>query len=172
VANGQGGKVASADHAGRDLQGGRIYATMTTTASSGDQTWLLRRGGNKVGLLCSVSRTSHPIPCDLATLRHHFTTSSACTILQSSQTRTTTHLTRYFLQRPLVLLSPAWSLRQRPKPLQRTDAYPVVTLHSGQRQLLASQLVEKRQRKHYHLPIVSCSPCALLFGHNLLSNSI
>jgi Core histone H2A/H2B/H3/H4 len=58
----------------------------------------------------------------------------------------------------LALLNPEWSLRQSPKPLQRTDVHPVVTLYPGQRQLLASQPVERPQRKHCQVPLVSCSP--------------
>jgi len=70
------------------------------------------------------------------------------------------------------LVESRWSLRQRPKPLQRTDADPVVALHPGQRRLLASRLVERPQRKLCRLPIVSCNPCATVLGRDLLNNSI
>lgn len=45
-----------------------------------------------------------------------------------------------------------------------------VTLYPG-KQLLASRLVERPQRKRFQLPIVSRSPCAPIFGRELLNNS-
>jgi len=69
------GQVASVDHAGHDLHGGRIYTTTTMTAVAGDRTWLLRTGAIELALLCSAFRPNHSIPLD--SLRHPFTTFGA-----------------------------------------------------------------------------------------------
>lgn len=117
-------------------------------------------------LLCSASRTSHTIS------RAPFHDCRCLNHIPGLTDGANNPFNALFRLAPLVLLNPAWSLRQRPKPLQRTDAHPVVALHPDQRQLLASRLVERPQRKRCHLPIVSCNPCATVLGHDLLNNSI